>query len=91
MLYQGYTFGMKTAVSLPDALYEEAEKMASALGIPRSKLYAQAIEEFLKKTRNEYVTEKYNEVYARIGVESSSTVEHTGVENLQELTRNDSW
>ncbi len=82
---------MKTAVSLPDALYEEAEKMASALGIPRSKLYAQAIEEFLTKTRSEYVTEKYNEVYARICVDASSAVENAGVEKLQELTRNDSW
>ena len=37
---------MKTAVSLPDRLYEEAEKTAQAIGIPRSQLFAKALEEF---------------------------------------------
>jgi metal-responsive CopG/Arc/MetJ family transcriptional regulator len=54
---------MKTAVSLPDALVEAAERLAKRLGMSRSKLYATAIEEYLKSRRNEGVTEALNRVY----------------------------
>jgi mRNA interferase MazF len=38
---------MKTAISLSDTLYEKAEQTASYMGIPRSKLFALALEEFI--------------------------------------------
>jgi hypothetical protein len=38
---------MKTAISLPDALYLDAEKTAKSLGIPGSQLFALALEEFI--------------------------------------------
>jgi metal-responsive CopG/Arc/MetJ family transcriptional regulator len=40
---------MKTAISLPDILYEKAEKTALYMGIPRSKLFSMAVEEFIEK------------------------------------------
>ena len=55
---------MKTAVSLPDKLFRLAEKMANKLGIPRSRLFAKALEEFIQHHRNEYITEKLNEIYS---------------------------
>jgi metal-responsive CopG/Arc/MetJ family transcriptional regulator len=54
---------MKTAVSLLDPLFEAAEHLAKRLGMSRSKLYATAIEEYLKSHRNEGVTEALNRVY----------------------------
>ena len=38
---------MKTAISLPDRLYEEAEKTAQSMGIPRSQLFAKALKNTL--------------------------------------------
>jgi len=40
---------MKTAISLSDSLYEKAEETAIFLGVPRSKLFAMALEEFIIK------------------------------------------
>jgi metal-responsive CopG/Arc/MetJ family transcriptional regulator len=37
---------MKTAISLPDTLYEKAEQTASYMGIPRSQLFAMALKRF---------------------------------------------
>ena len=54
---------MKTAVSLPDPLFDAADQLAKRLGISRSELYATAIEEYLKSHRNEGVTEALNRVY----------------------------
>jgi metal-responsive CopG/Arc/MetJ family transcriptional regulator len=59
-----YTYDMKTAVSLPDKLFRQAEKTASKLGIPRSQLFAQALEEFIQHHRSDYVTEKLNKIYS---------------------------
>ncbi|MDR2717540.1 MAG: hypothetical protein LBB89_05695 [Treponema sp.] len=40
---------MKTAISLPDMVYFEAEKTAQNLGISRSALFLNALTEYLKK------------------------------------------
>ena len=85
---------MKTAVSLPDSLYEEAENMAKALGIPRSQLFAKALEEFISHHNREHVTEKYNEVYGKLNKDAKITenIENSiALENLRELTKNDTW
>ena len=54
---------MKTAISLPDSLFAEAEQVAKRLRMSRSKLYATAIIQFLKEQRSRGVTERLNEVY----------------------------
>lgn len=56
---------MKTAVSLPDPLFAEAEAAAKRLRISRSKLYATAIARFLKEEASRGVTERLNEVYSK--------------------------
>ncbi len=59
----GYTSLMKTAVSLPNPLFEAADQLAKRLGMSRSELYARAIEEYLKSRRSEGITEALNRVY----------------------------
>jgi metal-responsive CopG/Arc/MetJ family transcriptional regulator len=54
---------MKTAVSLPDPLFEAADQLARRLGISRSELYAAALGEYLRSYRDEGVTEALNRVY----------------------------
>jgi antitoxin MazE6 len=54
---------MKTAVSLPDSLFEAADQTAKRLGMSRSELYARAIEDYLKTHQNEEVTEALNRIY----------------------------
>ena len=43
----GYTHGMKTAVSLPDEVFEGADRLARKMKKSRSQLYAEAISEYL--------------------------------------------
>ena len=61
---QGYTLTMKTAISIPDEVFEAADRTARKLGISRSELYATAVHEFLERHRIEDVTSKLDEVYA---------------------------
>lgn len=54
---------MKTAISLPDRLFEAAEAAARRMGISRSRLYAEALQAYLAERGDEGVTELLNEVY----------------------------
>ncbi len=41
---------MKTAISIPDAIFEAAEELSGLLGLSRSELYAQAIQSYVEGT-----------------------------------------
>ena len=55
---------MKVAVSIPDDLFEDAEYLARRQGKSRSRLYADAIAEYVGAYRTESITEQLNAVYA---------------------------
>ena len=55
---------MKTAISIPDKVFDSAEKLANRLGKTRSQLYAQAISSYIARHQTDDVTKKLNEVYA---------------------------
>ncbi len=57
---------MKTAISLPDPLFESAEAVAAELGISRSQLYATAIREFVQAQARNGITESLNRVYEKV-------------------------
>jgi metal-responsive CopG/Arc/MetJ family transcriptional regulator len=59
---------MKTAISIPDPLFREAERLTKRLRIPRSQLYARALEEYLQRQRSKGIKEALDAVY---GSESS--------------------
>ena len=54
---------MKTAISLPDELFDEADAVAYRTGVSRSQLYATALAEYLAKFREQDVTARLNAVY----------------------------
>jgi metal-responsive CopG/Arc/MetJ family transcriptional regulator len=56
---------MKTAVSMPDNLFRQAEAAARRLRVSRSRLYATALAEFLDRQQTNTVTERLNELYSR--------------------------
>jgi predicted transcriptional regulator len=61
---------MKTAISLPDDLYQAAERAAKRLGLSRSELYRRALGAFLERHGERLVTEALDEVYGGAGVDS---------------------
>jgi metal-responsive CopG/Arc/MetJ family transcriptional regulator len=82
---------MKTAISLSDALYEKAEQTASYMGIPRSQLFAMALEEFISNHNGKMITEKINEVYEKIDQSEFEPYLNVGLESLRNITKNDTW
>ena len=58
---------MKTAVSVPDAVYRLAERLARRLGKSRSRLYSEALAEYVSRHAPDEVTEAMNRVCEKLG------------------------
>lgn len=60
---------MKTAVSIPDEVFEEAERLAAELQTSRSQLYSRALQEFVARHAPDRLTEAMNRVVDEAGAE----------------------
>lgn len=58
---------MKTAVSIPDEVFEEAERLARRMKKSRSALYSRAIAEYVARHAPHHVTEAMDRVCADVG------------------------
>jgi len=82
---------MKTAISLPDRIYFEAEETAQNLGISRSTLYLNALTDYLKKNNRKNITQKLNDVYNDDYYKEFEPISNAALESIRELTKNDTW
>jgi metal-responsive CopG/Arc/MetJ family transcriptional regulator len=63
---------MKTAVSIPDDVFEGAERLARRTNRSRSRLFSDALKEYLARHTPDKVTEAMNRALAQIGEEEDS-------------------
>ena len=56
---------MKVAISLPDPVFDAAERLAEEMRVSRSQLYAQALASYLDSHGAAAVTSKLNDVYSK--------------------------
>ncbi len=63
----GYTPGMKTAISVPDEVFDQAEKAAKRLNLSRSELYSRALSEYLARHTDSEVTAAINDAISDAG------------------------
>ena len=76
---------MKTAVSIPDELYAEAEQTIRRLGKSRSQFYADALREYLARHDPDAITQALNQVYERLDSQSDPAVSAAAREVLQRV------
>lgn len=62
----GYPHGMKTAVSVPDDVFQSAEQLARRVGMSRSEVYSRAVREYVARHAPDDVTEALNDVVAAV-------------------------
>ena len=72
---------MKTAISIPDPLFNKAEEFARRCGMSRSELYVTALAAYLEEHQAEFVTDQLNQLYT---AEDSSLDEI--IQQLQSLS-----
>jgi|APSaa5957512535_1039671.scaffolds.fasta_scaffold136656_2 metal-responsive CopG/Arc/MetJ family transcriptional regulator len=57
-------WAMKTAISIPDPVFQAADVMANKLGMSRSQLFTAAMSEYMKLHKYDDVTEALNKIYS---------------------------
>ena len=65
---------MKTAISLPDDLFAEAESLVRRKKVSRSRLFSDALREYVRRHDPEAVTEAMNVVCDAVGEASDPFV-----------------
>jgi metal-responsive CopG/Arc/MetJ family transcriptional regulator len=55
---------VKTAISIQKSLFEQAEKMARRMNVSRSRLFALALEDYLRRAENRELLTKINAAFA---------------------------
>ena len=63
----GYAKGMKTAVSIPDDVFEGAERLARRTKKSRSQLFSDAVREYVARHAPEDVTDAMDRACAELG------------------------
>jgi hypothetical protein len=54
---------VKTAISIPDEVFEQAERYAKKLGVSRSELFTRAVKGFLEQQRAQEITASYDRAF----------------------------
>jgi hypothetical protein len=84
----GYTNRMKTAISIPDPVFEEAESLADELGMSRSALYSDAIRDYLRAHSPARVTEALDRIYGSVPAQIDEAL--VGMQTAS-VTGTDDW
>ncbi|MGH7720743.1 MAG: hypothetical protein ACREON_18090 [Gemmatimonadaceae bacterium] len=82
---------MKTAISIPDELFESADVLAERLGVSRSHLYATAVAEFLAKHASADVTARLNAVYAAQPSRLDPALRRAQARSVRRTSARDEW
>ena len=77
---------MKTAISVPDEVFEAADRTAKKLGVSRSELYSTAVHEYIERHKMEDVTSRFDDLYAS---DSSELDEYLGQMQSQSMKKED--
>ncbi len=65
---------MKTAVSIPDRVFEATEQLVERMRKSRSEVYSLALAEYVARHAPEYVTEAFDRVCSEVGGASDDFV-----------------
>ncbi len=76
---------MKIAVSIPDDVYVEAERLAQRLKKSRSRLYADAVREYVARRDPNTVTEQLNRMLDEVGTAPDPAVSAAAIRLLQRV------
>lgn len=78
---------MKTAISIPDPIFQAAEQVARKLKMSRSTLYTMALTAYLEQQQATNITAKLNEIYA----ESESQLDEEWTQAQSATLAQENW
>jgi metal-responsive CopG/Arc/MetJ family transcriptional regulator len=82
---------MKTAVSISDNLFKQADDTAKTLKVSRSELYQMAIEKFISEFNENNLLKELNQTYEKANSKLDRTLEKMQHVTISRDSENESW
>lgn len=76
---------MKTTISIPDDLFEKAERLARRLNTSRSRLYAQAVKQFIARHDEDRVMSTMDRALDEVGEPTDPFIHETARRSLERV------
>ncbi|TVR13730.1 MAG: ChpI protein [Planctomycetota bacterium] len=76
---------MKTAISIPDPIFAQAEQLAARMKISRSKLYVIALQKLLQEHHQEHITDQINDYIRDHGQPIDEVFVNSGLRELRQI------
>ena len=82
---------MKTAISIPDELFNKVDELASELHLSRSQVFTDAVIEYLERQQNLKILEAINKVYSEDETEVEKRLREEGKKHYAGLLKDEKW
>jgi metal-responsive CopG/Arc/MetJ family transcriptional regulator len=81
---------IKTAISIQKSLFDQAERLARQMNVPRSRVFVLALEEYLLRQQNRELLARINAAYADEPNPAERTIREKGL-NVYRESIEDEW
>ncbi len=82
---------VKTAISMPERLFEELEAAAKEMQVSRSQVFALAVKKFLRERENRRILEQLNRVYGEEPDEEERKLTKAMKTRLRRVIEREDW
>ncbi len=82
---------MKTAISIPDDLFNDIDKLSKELHCSRSQILANAAREFIEKQKNQEIFNAINEAYSESEAEQEISLRRKSKKHYTKLFKEERW
>ena len=82
---------MKSAISIPDKLFKDIEKLSKELKRPRSQILAEAARDYIEKQKNKKILDALNKAYSEKETVEEKKLRQTGKKHYVKLLEEEEW
>ena len=82
---------MKTAISLPDDLFEEVEQLAEELHLSRSRIFTEAVRDYIDRRRDLKIFRALNRAYSEAETEQETTLRKQSKKRYARRLKAEKW
>ncbi|MBS1258900.1 MAG: hypothetical protein MAG551_01964 [Candidatus Scalindua arabica] len=82
---------MKTAISMPDDLFKDIDKISKKLNRSRSHILASAAREYIEKLKNKNIYEAINKAYSEKETEKETALREKHKKHYARMLKAEKW
>lgn len=82
---------MKTAISIPDDIFKDIDKLSKELHCSRSQILTDAAREYIEKLKNERILEALNKAYSEKETDQEAELRRKGKKHYAKLLKGERW